>query len=197
MAGPTRKVPREPAIPEPALLLFTWRGSGTTGCAITGGAFYNPSNPTFPAEYVGDYFFADFCSGWINRFDPNNGSVFDLPRAFTPGGPQVGPDGSLYYLALGSGSIFRIDYADNPTPSITTRPANQTVSVGQPATFSVTASGASPLDFQWQRNGNNISGASTSSYTIAAAQFSDNGASFRCVVSNSYGSATSNGAFLQ
>lgn len=37
-----------------------------SGCAITGGAFYNPpldANSPFPDEYVGDYFFADFCGG--------------------------------------------------------------------------------------------------------------------------------------
>ena len=41
------------------------RPSATTGCAITGGAFYNPRPRSFPADYVGDYFFADYCSGWI------------------------------------------------------------------------------------------------------------------------------------
>jgi glucose/arabinose dehydrogenase len=38
-----------------------------SGCAIAGGAFYNPpldANSPFPDEYVGDYFFADFCGGW-------------------------------------------------------------------------------------------------------------------------------------
>ncbi|MBZ0289229.1 MAG: PQQ-dependent sugar dehydrogenase, partial [Anaerolineae bacterium] len=41
-------------------------------CAITGSAFYNPSNPTviqFPADYTGDYFFADYCESWIKRYD--------------------------------------------------------------------------------------------------------------------------------
>ena len=37
----------------------------TTGCSITGGVFYNPATLQFPSGYVGDYFFADFCSGWI------------------------------------------------------------------------------------------------------------------------------------
>ena len=43
------------------------------GCAITGGAFYNPSVAQFPAAYTGSYFFADYCGGWINRMDPANG----------------------------------------------------------------------------------------------------------------------------
>jgi hypothetical protein len=37
----------------------------TTGCSITGGVFYNPATLQYPEEYKGDYFFADFCSGWI------------------------------------------------------------------------------------------------------------------------------------
>ena len=176
---------------------FAYSHGGTpSGCAITGGVFYNPSFPTFPAEYLGNYFFSDLCSGWINRLDPNDGSVVEFATDIGyPLNLQVGPDGSLYYLAFGLGSVFRIDYTANPTPGITRHPASQTVSVGLPATFSVTASGAQPLYYQWQQNGNNISGASSSSYTIAA-QFSDSGALFRCVVTNSYGSATSNEAVL-
>src|SRR6266850_3698519 len=44
--------------------------SATTGCAITGGAFYAPTVANFPSDYVGKYFFAEFCTGWIRRFDP-------------------------------------------------------------------------------------------------------------------------------
>ena len=32
-------------------------------------AFYNPQTLNFPAEYVGDYFFADYCDGWIKNID--------------------------------------------------------------------------------------------------------------------------------
>ena len=28
------------------------------------------ATPQFPADYVGNYFFADFCSGWISVYDP-------------------------------------------------------------------------------------------------------------------------------
>src|SRR5829696_7421028 len=51
--------------------IFAYRHGTTkaTGCAITGGAFYNPTTRRFPSGYVGDYFFADLCSGWIRRLD--------------------------------------------------------------------------------------------------------------------------------
>jgi len=44
------------------------------GCAITGGTFYNPAQPRFPSEYVGKYFFADFCGGGIRTLDPAPGA---------------------------------------------------------------------------------------------------------------------------
>lgn len=81
-------------------------------------------------------------------------------------------------------------------PQITTQPSNQQVTIGQPATFQVGVIGAAPLAYQWHRNGVAIAGATGSSYTLSAAAKSDSGATFRCVVSNGQGSATSNSARL-
>ena len=81
-------------------------------------------------------------------------------------------------------------------PSITTQPASQTVTAAQTATFSVTATGAAPLSYQWSRNGAAISGATSSSYTTPATTSSDNGALFTVVVSNTAGSVTSSAAAL-
>jgi glucose/arabinose dehydrogenase len=177
--------------------------SGSTGCAITGGDFYNPVTATFPPDYAGDYFFADYCSGWIRRIDPAASPV--TATAFATGlssavDLEVSPGGDLYYLARGSGSstgvVYKVSYTASQAPAITTEPSNTTVSVGQPATFTVAASGSAPLSYQWQRNGVNVAGATAASYTLAAAQLSDSNAAFRCVVTNSFGSATSNPAML-
>ena len=81
-------------------------------------------------------------------------------------------------------------------PYINTQPANQTVSVGQAATFSVGAAGTPPLNYQWQKNGADIPGATSSSYTTPASVSADSGAMFRVVVSNTAGSVTSNSATL-
>ena len=81
-------------------------------------------------------------------------------------------------------------------PAITTQPANQTVTVGQTATFSVVATGTAPLSYQWQKNGANVGGATSPSYTMEAAASADNGATFRVLISNSAGSVTSNSATL-
>ena len=81
-------------------------------------------------------------------------------------------------------------------PSITTQPASQTVTAGQTATFSVTATGTAPLSYQWQKNGAAISGATSSSYTTPATTSSDNGALFAVIVTNSVGTVTSSAATL-
>ncbi len=170
--------------------------SSTTGCAIVGGNFYNPSVVQFPASYVGKYFFADLCTGWIRLFDSSNNTAADFATGISnPVDLKVATDGSLYYLSIGSAAVFKVQFS-GAAPSITTQPSNQTVMQGQPTTFTVAASGSTPLSYQWQRNQVNISGANASSYMIAATAFADNGAKFRCVVSNAFGNATSNEATL-
>jgi hypothetical protein len=81
-------------------------------------------------------------------------------------------------------------------PSVTTQPGNQTVIAGQTATFSVAASGAAPLSYQWRRNGMDISGATASAFTTPVAQSADSGAQFTVAVSNSTGTVTSSAAAL-
>jgi hypothetical protein len=81
-------------------------------------------------------------------------------------------------------------------PSIVTQPSNQTVTVGQTGTFSVVASGSAPLAYQWQKGTSAITGATAATFTTPVTALADNGASFRVVVTNSVGSATSNPATL-
>jgi hypothetical protein len=81
-------------------------------------------------------------------------------------------------------------------PSITAQPASQIVTVGQTATFSVTANGTAPLTYQWQKNSVALSGANSSSYTTPASTSSDSGAQFTVVVSNRVGSTASSAAIL-
>jgi Concanavalin A-like lectin/glucanases superfamily/Abnormal spindle-like microcephaly-assoc'd, ASPM-SPD-2-Hydin/Immunoglobulin domain len=81
-------------------------------------------------------------------------------------------------------------------PAITVQPASQTVTAGQAATFTVTATGTAPLNYQWYRTGTLISGAVSASYSTAATTSSDNGAQFTVVVSNAAGTVTSSAATL-
>ncbi len=84
----------------------------------------------------------------------------------------------------------------NGPPNITSQSANQTVAVGQTATFSVAANSASPLSYQWQKNQVNIAGATSASYTTPATTTADNGTSFQVIVTNPVSSITSNPATL-
>jgi hypothetical protein len=81
-------------------------------------------------------------------------------------------------------------------PSITAQPVSQGVSAGQTATFSVAATGTSPMTFQWMKNGTAVSGATSSSYTTPPTTASDNASKFTVVANNSMGSATSSAATL-
>jgi len=79
----------------------------TTGCSITGGAFYDPTTATNAfASYQGDYFYTDYCSGWIRSFDPADGTSAAFASGIVkPVDLEVGDNGSLYYLYRGSSSV--------------------------------------------------------------------------------------------
>ena len=75
-------------------------------------------------------------------------------------------------------------------PTITGHPSNQEACTGENITLSIAASGNSALNYQWRKDGANISGAVASTYTILGATLAD-AASYSCVVSNSAGSIES------
>jgi lysophospholipase L1-like esterase len=75
-------------------------------------------------------------------------------------------------------------------PSISLQPQSRTNVVGTSAAFSVAANGTPPLNFQWQLNGANITGATGATFTIRSVQPSDAG-SYAVVITNSAGLVTS------
>jgi hypothetical protein len=128
----------------------------------------------------------------------------DIPGAtnssYTTPATVVADDGSLFSVVVSNdaGSVT----SDNATlrvrtpPTITTQPADRTVTAGQTARFSVVATGTPPLRFQWTKNGVNITGATNASYTTPPTTPADNGALFGVTVTNRAGSVTSNNAIL-
>lgn len=80
-------------------------------------------------------------------------------------------------------------------PTISQAPGSVSMPMGLTASFSVTASGDA-LQYQWQKNGVAIPGATAASYTSPALAFTDSGAQYTVTVSNSGGSATSSAATL-
>jgi hypothetical protein len=87
-------------------------------------------------------------------------------------------------------------------PSIATNPVNETVTHGQPVTLTVTATGNPTPTVQWQVSMDsgvtwtNISGATSTTYTISSSTTSQNGYRYRAVFTNSQGSATTGAAIL-
>jgi glucose/arabinose dehydrogenase len=169
----------------------------STGEAICGGVFYPASGP-FPAAYHGMYFYADLTNNWIRVLDPaTNASSLFATALQTTVDLDVGPDGALYYLSHNGSRVGRIAYvAPGTAPSITLQPTDRTVGAGQSTTFSVSASGTAPLAYQWQRDTVDLAGETSADYTLVSAAPGDDGAQFRCVVSNGFGSATSSAATL-
>ena len=81
-------------------------------------------------------------------------------------------------------------------PSITLQPVSQTVVAGDPVFFGVSAKGGN-LQFQWRRNGVDISGATSSVLQLGLADVGDDNAEYTVVVRNSLGNVTSNAATLR
>jgi len=123
--------------------------------------------------------------------------------SYTTPATTTSQSGSTFTVAVGNtaGSVTSsaATLTVNPAPvapTITTQPTGQTVTAGQTATFSVVAAGTAPLSYQWQKNGANIAGATSASYTTPATATSDSGSTFAVAVSNTAGSVTSSAATL-
>jgi glucose/arabinose dehydrogenase len=176
----------------------------TNACSVVGAAFYNPPTQQFPSTYVDKYLFMDFCGGWIKTLNPSTNSIGSFVTGINrPVALAVAPDGSVYYTArnqhtgtptTGAGTVSKITYTGSQAPRITLHPQSQTVLLGASVTFTVAAEGAT--SYRWQRNGVNITGATSTSYTISSTTSGDHGARFRAIATNSFGSATSSEAVL-
>ncbi len=177
-------------------------GPTYTGFAITGGAFYVSAAYPFPSDYVGDYFFADYVSDFIKRYDPTTNTVINYATsALGCVDLKVGNDGSLYYLARdaissANGRVFRVNFTGSSAPYIVTPPSNVTAAEGHPATFTVQAGGPAPLSYQWRRNNVDIPGATLSSYTISSPTLGESGDLYSVRVTNSTSNVTSANATL-
>ncbi len=106
---------------------------------------------------------------WMGLF------LFSCGYAGTPPGYKPGPTGTA--------------------PAITQQPTSQTVTAGQSATFTVTATGTAPLSYQWYVNGA-AAGTNSRTYAVSAATLGETGAQIYATVTNADGSATSATATL-
>ena len=124
------------------------------------------------------------------------GVTFNIFSGVLSGTPAVGTTGAypITFSAadgVGSNAVQNFTLMVTSAPAIIAQPSSQTVTVSQAATFTVTASGAAPLSYQWQKNGVNILGTNSSTYTTPATTVADDGAQYAVIVGNSSGSASS------
>ncbi len=101
-----------------------------------------------------------------------------------------------YGSATSSNAVLTVNVPAIPAVILSQTPS-QVVLLGNPATFTVNASGTDPLSYFWKRNSAVIPNATNSSYTLFNAQLSDSGSRFSCLVTNAYGFAASTNATLK
>ena len=110
---------------------------------------------------------------------------------------------TLVYSDGSAKAKFTIKAKDKTTPpAVSSQPVSAEVPEDGSATFTVTASGTTPLLCQWQVDKNDgagwtdISGAVNASYTAEKVTAEQNGWKYRCVIKNTAGSVESNAATL-
>ncbi|HMA63870.1 MAG TPA: SUMF1/EgtB/PvdO family nonheme iron enzyme, partial [Chitinispirillaceae bacterium] len=90
--------------------------------------------------------------------------------------------------------IWSFTTVESP-PVISAHPSNQSLTVGDKATFTVAATGMN-IKFQWQKGTVNISGAIAASFTTVPTTSIDDATTYRCIISNGGGADTSTIATL-
>lgn len=99
---------------------------------------------------------------------------------------------AMAVLTNGCGSGPLTPQTPSSPPSITTQPTSKSVALGEPATFSVAATGSGPLAYQWFWNGMKITAnANGPSITLPPAVASDDQTNLSVTVSNDFGTVTS------
>lgn len=121
---------------------------------------------------------------------------------YSLGNPALSDNGSLWKVRISNAGgtvtsttvLLTVNAASSGLPVINIAPQSQTVSAGTTVNFTVDASDAT--GYQWQRNGIDIAGATSASFSLAPAEESDSGTAWRVIVSNASGSVTSTHATL-
>ena len=116
--------------------------------------------------------------------DANNGTQFECVVS------------NIVSTVTSNAATLTVDFA----PTITSQPSNMSVTAPATAKFSVAAQSNPQATYQWMQSiggtFTNISGATSSSYTTPATTLANSGTQYKCVISNTFGSVTSNTAML-
>ena len=142
----------------------------------------------------------DTDNAWLlqNSWGTTNGrpdGLFELSQTMNYG-DTMNYDGTVDQYEFDTYALTGWSNGNTGTLAITAQPASQTVAPGATATFSVTATGAAPLAYQWYQGTTAISGATAASYTTPAVTAANSGATYSVTVSNASGTVTSSSATL-
>ena len=145
---------------------------------------YGMANPTFNITYT----------GFVNGDDA--GDLTTPPTASSAADAASVPGNYPITVSGAAGPNYDFNYAPGTLtvfanlPSITDQPDSLSVTVGNAAAFAVTATGTTPLSYQWRHAGTNLPAATAASLNIGSTGVEDAG-EYDVVVSNVGGSITS------
>lgn len=168
------------------------------GCAIVGATFYEPDVSLFPAEYVGKYFFLEYCESKLLCMDPDDYTVteFGTHLGSNYNNLEASPDGYLYLINVDEGNLARISYQGiNAPPLISIQPKDRTSALGESALFRVEATGDT-LSYEWFQNGTSIQSGTSPQLLLNNVQMSANQSEFSVRVTNPHGFVDSDTALL-
>jgi autotransporter-associated beta strand protein len=199
----------------------TWAGGGNYNWAINNGSATEGADPGWSKILINGALNITASSGSQFNINITSLTAGDIPgmltgliptntytwRILTATGGITGFSSSAFNLNTNNfsntfGGTFAIVQSGNDldliftgVPNITAQPQDQLMDPGNSANFTVTATGAQPLSYQWYYNGGPIPGATDSSYTQSNIQPTNIG-TFYVTVTNSLGSVTSSNAQL-
>lgn len=104
---------------------------------------------------------------------------------------RAGETARLYLHGVSKWEIDFVAPETEPTAVEAIATVNGDVKVGEPVSLAVTAMGLPPFTYQWSKSGLPLTGATSATYSIAAATLADAG-SYSVVVTNSLGATVSN-----
>ena len=178
-----------------------WLGAvfhDTNSTLIANGLTINVSRPTVlvvatQSNQMANLYAADPFENMVAPYRDTNNLVAQI---------TVSINGKPFALALPPkpylGKTVNATVTLSPTnlpPVIVAPPSAAFAVAGEAATFSVVAVGDPLPTYQWQRNNTNLAGCTAASFSLNPS-VADNGASFRCVISNRLGAVTSTPAIL-
>ncbi|HEX3718810.1 MAG TPA: immunoglobulin domain-containing protein [Verrucomicrobiae bacterium] len=178
-------------------IITTVAGDGTQGYSGDGGIATN-AELNYPygiaADSIGNLYIGDEQNSRIRKVtEPNTPTVSLKDVGSNNAGSYYVIISNPYGSVTSSVATLNVDYS--PAPVITAQPVSISVIEASNALFTVSALGTAPIKYQWSFDGTNLAGGTKSTLILFDVQATNSG-SYSVVITNTYGGATSQVAFL-